>query len=213
MNQEWMLLVVMVGLLGAVGAAAVVYNLRFTARVTTQFRRLAGRFGLELTEAPRSMGGLYQRNPTLWGHYQGREMSIHPRGHGLDNTRQTDVAVTVVTRAPANLQLTFAKRSLLTKLGQVGRLEPCATGDAGFDDVFSLRAGNASAVRRLFGPEIRQKLQTAWTADSGFLTLKDRNLSYEELGLPRTDAEGDRIAQMAELCLELAADMDTLSAS
>lgn len=211
MEDGWILLGVMLLLLVGTGIAAIIFNLRLSQKVIDQFKELGGRYNLEITIPKRSMGGLYQRNPTLYGKYKGREMSIYPRGYGMDNTRQTDIAVRLITKAPKDFSITFAKRNALAKLGQIARLKACETGDEEFDKVFSLRSNNPGAAKALFADDLKKQLFASWSAESGFLVLRDRTLTYEELGLPRTDEDRKHIEVIAELCLEIADEVDAFT--
>lgn len=208
MTEGYLLLGIMLVLLIATGIAAILYNMRLSKQVIRQFETLGERFGLEITVPQASLGGLYQRNPTLYGKHADREMSIYPRGYGMDNTRQTDVALRIETRAPKEFALTFAKRNAIAKLGQMRRLEVCETGDAAFDKAFSLRSNNPGAASALFGAEMRERICGVWKADSGFLSLHDRILAYEEMGLPRSEAQSNHLEEVAKLCLELADALD-----
>jgi len=116
----WLLLAGMAALLGVTATAAVMFTLRQHARLVAQFRQLGEKFGLEITIPEATIGGLYRRSPTLYGRYRGHEMSIFPKGYGLDNTRQTDIAVCITTRAAADFEFTLAPRNFTGKLGQIG---------------------------------------------------------------------------------------------
>ena len=131
-------------------------------------------------------------------------MSIYPRGYGMDNTRQTDTAMRVMTVAPKDFSFTFAKKGALAKLGQMGRLKTCETGDLEFDKLFSLRSSNPGAAKALFGEDLRKRLISAWSAESGFLSLRDRALAYEQMGLPTSDEIRSQLEAMFDLCLEIA---------
>ncbi len=207
MTQALILLAVLLALAIAMGVIAVAYNLSYASKVIVQFRELANKFGLELTIPPRTMAGLYQRNPNVYGTYEGREMSIYPRGYGLDNTRQTDTAVRMMTRAPASLHLSLARKSLSGKLGQVGRLKEVPTGDQDFDKEFTLRSNNPGASA-IIDDELRQLILTDWKTTTGFLSLHKRTLTYEEMGLPRTETERRHIELMVGVCLIIASRID-----
>ncbi|WOO43341.1 hypothetical protein [Rubellicoccus peritrichatus] len=211
MTDAWILLGIMLVLLLGTGVGAIIFNLKLSQKVIEQFKKLGNHYGLEITIPKRTMGGLYQRNPTLYGDYEGREMSIYPRGYGMDNTRQTDIAIRLMTKAPKDFAFTFAKRNALAKLGQTARLKPCETGDADFDNAFSLRSNNPGAAKALFGEELRKRIVCEWSAESGFLSLRDRTLAYEELGLPREDNERAHVEVIADLCLEIASEVDAFT--
>lgn len=203
MTQAWILLGVMLTMVLAVAIIAIFYNLRVASQVIEQFTVLGKHFDLELTVPVRTMAGLYQRNPSLYGYCQGREMSIYPRGYGMDNTRQTDVAVRMLVRTPKDLRFSLARKNLPGKLGQLGRMKEITTGNDAFDKAFTLRSKHP-AVAAIFDQEMRERILEDWQAPSGFLSLQDKALAYEEMGLPRTEAARHQLENMVDMCFELA---------
>ncbi|MEM8550371.1 MAG: hypothetical protein AAGF10_06235, partial [Verrucomicrobiota bacterium] len=182
--MEWIYLAAVGGAFAVVCAAAVYTQRRNYVQLVAQMRALAERFDLEMTVPEATMGGLYRRNPILFGKYRGRELSIAPKGYGLDNTRQTDIAIRVATRAPTSLRFTVAQQRALDKLGQVGRLKYTPTGDQEFDRAFSLRSNQPELVARFFDRDRRRTFQKEWLRGTGFLELHDSKLEYLEFGLP-----------------------------
>ena len=206
--MHWILLAAVGGAFIIVCIAAVVTHLRNFRKLETQMRILGEKFGLELTVPEATMLGMYRRNPTLYGRYRGREMSIYPKGYGLDNTRQTDMAIRVATRAATSARFTLAKQKALAKLGQVGRLKYSPTGDADFDRLFSIRSNNPEAIAELFGRERRRTFEKEWAEGNGFLELKDGTLTYLEFGLAYDEQKRLIIEHMAERCCDLAEELD-----
>lgn len=210
--MEWILLAVVGTVFIIAIIVAIIVQHRSVSRLEAQMRILSERFDLELTVPPATMGGLYRRNPTLYGRYRGREMSIFPKGYGLDNTRQTDIAIRIATRAPAELKFTLARQKALDKLGQVGRLKYTPTGDSDFDRDFSLRSNNPGVIASFFGKERRRVFEQEWNRGNGFLELKDGKLTYLEFGLPYDDEKRLHIEHMAEQCCDLAEELDIFRA-
>lgn len=208
MNEGYLLLGIMLFLLLAVGIGAIIYNLRLSQKIITQFEYLGQVFGLDTQIPKASLGGLYQRNPTLYGFYKERELSVYPRGYGMDNTRQTDIAIRLQTHGPEGLAFSFGKRNALTRLGQIGRLEPVSLDVPEVGEAFSLRSNNPGAARALFTAECCRKLAQVWKADSGLLVFRDKILTYEESGLPRSRADAEQIEAMTRFCLEIADTID-----
>ncbi|GHB92337.1 hypothetical protein [Cerasicoccus arenae] len=199
----WMMLVVMVLLLLGVAIVAISFNLRQHSKLVEQFRRLGEKFDLELTIPKATLGGLYRRNPTLYGRYLGHEMSIYPKGYGLDNTRQTDTAVRITTMADSKLHLTIARRNLTGKMGQIGRLKECKTGDTSFDEVFSLRSNDPAQAVKVFNDQWRAKLSAEWPKLDSFLTLQDGIITHLRSGLPYEDESREDIERMVTFCAAL----------
>ncbi|MBC2595552.1 hypothetical protein H5P28_14895 [Ruficoccus amylovorans] len=208
--MEWILLAVVGGAFVIVCVAAVMTHLRNFRKMEVQMRQLGETLGLELTVPPASMLGLYRRNPTLYGRFRGREISIFPKGYGLDNTRQTDIAIRVATRAPSKLRFTVARQKALAKLGQVGRLKYTPTGDPDFDREFSIRSNDPEKVASFFGRERQRVFETEWVEGNGFLELSDGTLTYLEFGLPYDESKRLVLEHMAVRCCDLAEELDLL---
>ncbi len=206
--MEWILLAVVGGAFIIVCIAAVMTHLRNFRKLEAQMAALGEKFELELTVPPATMLGLYRRNPTLYGRYRGRELAIFPKGYGLDNTRQTDMAIRVATRAPAKLRFTVVKQKALSKLGQVGRLKYTPTGDTEFDRLFSIRSNNPEGVATFFGREWQRTFENEWTQGNGFLELKDGTLTYLEFGLAYDEKKRRVLEHMVERCCDLAEELD-----
>ena len=54
-------------------------------KIATQYQFLAERFGLELNQSAVKMRGFIRSEPSVFGTYRGREMSISVPGQGLQN--------------------------------------------------------------------------------------------------------------------------------
>jgi len=209
--MEWILLAVVGGLFLAMCVAAVVTQLRNFRKLEAQMAVLAQRFDIELTVPEASMLGLYRRNPTLYGRYRGRELAIYPKGYGLDNTRQTDIAIRITTRAPKSLKFTLAGQKGLDKLGQVARLKYTPTEDPEFDKAFSLRSNQPETVAAFFDRDRRKVIEKEWGDVPGFLEVSEGCLLYLEFGLPYTDEKRLRIEHITELLCDMAEELDMLS--
>ncbi|MGE9296743.1 MAG: hypothetical protein ACQKBV_10680 [Puniceicoccales bacterium] len=203
----WAVLAGMVGLLIAAAIASIAFNLRQHGKLVAQFRKLAEKFDLELTIPEATMGGLYRRSPTLYGRSNGHEMSIFAKGYGLDNTRQTDTAVRVSTRANPAFQFTLAPRNFSGKLGQLGRLKETPTGDRAFDEKYSLRSSDPDAAKALFNEACRARIAQTWPPVEAFLSLHDGILMFLRFGLPYDDTAREQVAQMAEFAVVLSEDL------
>lgn len=207
-STEIWVAVLAISALVIVAIAAIYYNLGLHKKLVAQFKKLGENLDLELTEYPPSFAGLMQRPPSLYGHFRNRELSIYAHGYGLDNTRQTDTAIRMQTKAPQDFQISFARRGTMSKIGQVGRLKQCKTGDSAFDETFSLRSNNPQSAKHFFGEELRALITEAWSSESGFLTLGKQKLTYVEFGLPHEDSKREHLEKVTALCCEIAEALD-----
>jgi len=201
--ETWIALGAMLILLVVVAVAAISFNLRQHAKLVAQFRQLGEKYDLELTIPEATMGGLYRRSPTLYGRYRGHELSIYPKGYGMDNTRQTETAVRISTRADQSLHLTLAKRNFSGKLGQIGRLNEVKTGEPAFDELYSLRSNDAEQAKDIFNESHRAQLNKEWPKSDSFLTLQDGIITHLRFGLPYDDASREEIEAMVDFCVRL----------
>ncbi len=209
--MEWILLAVVGGAFLAVCIAAITTQLKNFRKLETQMSALAEHFGIELTVPAASMMGLYRRNPTLYGRYRGRELAIYPKGYGMDNTRQTDIAISIATRAPKEIKFTLARQHALDKLGQVARLKYTPSEDPEFDKAFSLRSNQPEAIAAFFNRDRRKLLEKEWGESKGFLELSAGVMLYLEFGLPYDEAKRLHLQHMTDLLCDLAEEVDMLS--
>jgi len=208
--SEISLLVGMLALFIGMCVAAIAFNLRLHKKLTLQFKQLADTLGLEVTEHPPAFKGLMRRPPSLYGHCKKRELSIYAHGYGLDNTRQTDTAIRLQTRAPKDLKFSFGQQHMLSKFGQVGRLQKQPMGKPSFDRKFSLHSNRACVTKTFDDVALQMLLVNRWHKQSGLLTLEDQLLTYIQFGLPYTYDDRKQIEGMVELCCELAKRLDML---
>ncbi|MEO0795613.1 MAG: hypothetical protein AAFX93_10640 [Verrucomicrobiota bacterium] len=202
-TELWLVLAGMLTLLAIAAAAALRYNLGQHGKLVEQFRILADKFDLELTIPEATMYGLYRRNPTLYGRFKGHEISIFPKGYGLDNTRQTDIAIRVSTKAKPDFQFTLAQRNLTGRLGQLGRLKEAQTGDQRFEAKYSLRSNSPDEAVALINDQWRSRVEGEWIGIEGFLSLHDGVITFLQVGLPYQSQAREQVERMVEFCVAL----------
>lgn len=186
---------ILVGILAVVVVLATRATLKARAQVVEQYSKLADALGLELTVPETRMGGLIGQYPSIYGHRDGREMSVSCYGYGLSNTRQTDTAVVVSVKHEETLKFVLSKRNLAGRLGQLGRNQDIALDDDTFSELFLLRGSDTEALKGLMDKPVRELILSQWPADSGFLTLGGGKLTYVEFGLMLDEPRREHIQQ------------------
>ena len=79
------------------------HNSKSKSEVYKQYLALSEELALSM-EMPRSaLFGMIQGSPSLYGSSHGREVSIFSKSYGLDNMRQTDTCIRMMTKAPADM--------------------------------------------------------------------------------------------------------------
>lgn len=178
-------------------------------KISAQFRLLAERLELELEQPPAKMAGFLRPEPSLYGTYRGREMSISVPGKGLQNTRQIETV----------LKMAIADKSLsaqLTAAGPLGGLRQrdsgkqarWKSGDANFDKLVDVRTKHGERLAELLG-----ETERAWLADTlkkskATLYIGGGNIAYARLGLIGNDPTREDFEHAAEFLCDIAEKID-----
>ena len=139
-------------------AVAVVYwvVLKSSAeKIATQYQLLAARFELALNQSAAKMKGFIRPEPSVYGSYRGREMSISVPGKGLQNTRQIESVLKLELKG----SLLSAQ---LTTNGPLGSLRQrdsrgqarWKSGDERFDQTVDVRTDHGGALATLLTEEL-----------------------------------------------------------
>jgi len=174
-------------------------------RVATQFEALANQFELELTRREPQWLGFHRPEPSLYGQYRGREISISVPGHGKQNTRQIETMLKVEVRdqrLSAQFNLKGWMASLEKKLSK-GRTE-WKSGDPAFDEVIEASSKSPKLLEMILTPERRQWLVQTLQAGKGSLYMGAGVLTYAELGLISDENRRQRFAETLTFLCDLA---------
>lgn len=165
-------------------------------RIAAQFAVLAETFGLECHQPDTAMGGFIRPEPSLYGNYAGRELSISVPGKGLQNTRQIETVLKVELRDSAFAAQLTANGLLGGIRQRDGRgLERWRSGDGPFDAAWDVRVAPGAPAAQVFTPEIRSELAALLKAGKGNLYIGGGILAYAELGLIANEAVRLRFEQ------------------
>ncbi|MGB0742893.1 MAG: hypothetical protein ACPGSB_00070 [Opitutales bacterium] len=174
-------------------------------RIVAQFAILAQNLGLELSLPEPTMWGFIRPEPSLYGKYKGRELSISVPGKGLQNTRQIETLL--------KLELKEQKFSAqLTGQGLLGSMrqrdskgmDRWKSGDTVFDSAVDARTNDAAKLHRLLTKEAQQSLMALFKQGKGSIYIGAGVITYAELGLIANDSLRQRFESVVELFLLLA---------
>jgi hypothetical protein len=171
-------------------------------KISTQYQLLSTRFELALNQSAARMRGFIRPEPSVYGSYRGREMSISVPGKGLQNTRQIESVL--------KLELKGSQLSAqLTATGPLGGLRQrdsrgqarWKSGDARFDQLVDVRTDHGGALAVLLTEERRMWLASNLKKSKATLYLGGGNLAYAKLGLiANEDTRKDFEAATEFLC-------------
>ncbi|MBL6829379.1 MAG: hypothetical protein ISQ74_05775 [Puniceicoccaceae bacterium] len=174
-------------------------------KIATQYQLLAEHFGLELNQSAVKMRGFIRPEPSVFGTYRGREISISVPGKGLQNTRQIESVL--------KLELKGSQLSAqLTTAGPLGGLRQrdsrgqarWKSGDERFDHTVDIRTDQGGALAALLTEERRIWLSDTLKKSKATLYIGGGNLAYARLGLIANEATRKDYEAAAEFLCDLA---------
>ena len=191
----------------AIGVAAVFWVIvrHSSEKIVRQYKKMAFRLKLDLTDPEAQMWGFVRSEPFLHGMYRKREMSISVPAKGLQNTRQIETVVKIKVKESS---FTFQ----MTATGLIGALQQrdsgskarWMSGDPGFDTVVDVRTSDEERIARVFHVDRRALILKVLRGSKARIVLRDGVLSFAELGLIADDLKRERIIEVTELLCDFA---------
>ena len=174
-------------------------------KIAAQYQLLAKRFELELNQPDVKMGGFIRPEPSVYGNYRDREISISVPGKGLQNTRQIESVLKLeIKDSQLGAQLTAA--GLLGGLRQRDSRGQARwkSGDERFDHKVDVRTDQGGALAALLTEERRIWLSDTLKKSKATLYIGGGNLAYARLGLIANEATRKDYEAAAEFLSDLA---------
>ena len=174
-------------------------------KIAAQYQLLAKRFELELNQPDVKMGGFIRPEPSVYGNYRDREISISVPGKGLQNTRQIESVLKLELKgSQLSAQLTTA--GLLGGLRQRDSRGQARwkSGDERFDHTVDIRTDQGGALAALLTEERRIWLSDTLKKSKATLYIGGGNLAYARLGLIANEATRKDYEAAAEFLCDLA---------
>lgn len=179
-------------------------------KIARQYTVLAESYGLELSEPDPAMGGFIRPEPSVYGRFKEREVSISVPGKGLQNTRQIETVL--------KLQVNDYKfAAQLTGAGLLGGfrqrdsrgMDRWKSGNEAFDAAVDVRTNDAAMWGRLLDTELQESLIAILKKGKGSMYIGGGVLAYAELGLIANDTVRQRFESVLEIFLRLADDIES----
>ena len=174
-------------------------------KIFDQYKKLAETFEIELNQPSSKLKGFIRPEPSVYGQYRGREISISVPGKGLQNTRQVE---SVLKLGHANNSI----RAQLTATGPLGALRQrdsgkqsrWKSGDEVFDSAVDVRTNQGDKLSVLFSAEQRAWLAETLNQSKATLYMGGGMLAYAKLGLISNESARKEFESVANFLCDLA---------
>jgi hypothetical protein len=174
-------------------------------KIATQYKLLAERFGLDFNQSAVKMKGFIRPEPSVYGSYRGREMSISVPGKGLQNTRQIESVLKLELKGSRlNAQLTAAGPLGGLRQRDSGGQARWKSGDERFDSAIDVRTDQAGALAALLTEKRRVWLSSTLKKSKATLYIGAGNIAYAKLGLIANEAARKDFEAASEFLCDLA---------
>jgi len=176
-----------------------------SSRIANQHRLLAKHFDLEFDQATPTMAGFVRPEPTVYGHYRGRETSFSAPGKGLKGSRQIE----------SLLKLELKDRRLKAQLAPTGVLggfrqrdsggqARWKSGDENFDQAVDVRTNHADILAAALTDERRAWLAKHLKKSKASIYIGDGTIAYAKLGLIANEATRLDFEEVVEFLCDFA---------
>jgi hypothetical protein len=198
-------ILMVVGLLVASIAIYWVILKHSSGMIATQHRLLAERFGLELEQPPAKMRGFVRPEPSVYGHYRGREISFSAPGKGIKNTRQIESLLKVELK-DKTLRAQLATTGLLGGLRQRDGDSQVRwkSGDETFDKAVDVRTNQGATLADVLTDERRAWLAVTLKNSKATIYIGDGIIAFAKLGLIADEATRQNSEAAVEFLCDLA---------
>jgi hypothetical protein len=151
------------------------------------------------------MKGFIRPEPSVYGSYRGREMSISVPGKGLQNTRQIESVLKLELKgSQLNAQLTAAGPLGGLRQRDSGGQARWKSGDERFDSAIDVRTDQAGALAALLTEKRRVWLSSTLKKSKATLYIGAGNIAYAKLGLIANEAARKDFEAASEFLCDLA---------
>jgi hypothetical protein len=179
-------------------------------KIAAQYQLLAKRFELELNQPDVKMGGFIRPEPSVYGNYRDREISISAPGKGLQNTRQIESVLKLELKgSQLSAQLTAA--GLLGGLRQrdSGGQRRWKSGDKAFDSTVDVRTDQGEVLKAVLDDARKAWLTKTLTKSKATLYIGGGNLAYARLGLLGNKSTREDFEAATEFLCDLAGTLES----
>lgn len=194
-----------------VGLAALIVALfwlilkKSSGSISTQYKLLAKRFEIQFEQPAPKMAGFMRPEPSLYGIYRGREMSISVPGKGLQGTRQIETVLKMgMKETDIRAQLTASGPLGSLRQRDSGKQQRWNSGDEAFDNAIDVRTNHGDQVGALLNADRRAWLASNLKKSKATLYIGGSTLAYAKLGLIGNESTREDFEAAAEFLHALA---------
>ena len=174
-------------------------------KIIAQYRHLSETLKLEITIPSSKMLGFVRNEPSLYGSYRGRELSLSVPGKGLQNTRQVETVLKVgVDNTELKAQLTATGPLAGMRQRDSGGQARWKSGDAQFDSAVDVRSNQGEALTQLLTTERRTWLADMLKRSKATLYIGGGTLTFAKLGLIGNDTARQEFEAALEFLCDFA---------
>lgn len=209
-DMEWEVVIGALALALSVFALGLVLSRRSWRSIRSNYRALAERYGLDLTQPQAKGFGLFQASPYLFGVWDGRKTSVQTVTAGLRDSRQAETAIHLETHLRPDCILMIRSKRGLNRIERSEFRNLSRVGGPGgeFDKRISIASNRPDWVaERITAPMCRRILEDLGPTAGTILLVKGR-LTYRETGLLAGARALDRIERMMVLLKWLAESLE-----
>lgn len=174
-------------------------------KIAAQYQSLSESLELEFHAPPPTLGGFIRPEPSVFGQFRGREMSISVPGKGMQNTRQIETVLKLELKQKG-FAAQFAPAGLLGGIRQrdSGGKPRWKSGNEEFDAAVDVRSSASDELDHLLGEDRRTWLAAFLKEGKGTIYFGEAGLAYAELGLMAKDDCRERFVKVLNFLSDLA---------
>lgn len=182
-------------------------------KIARQFAVLAEKYKLELNQPQPAMGGFIRPEPSLYGDYKDRELSISVPGKGLQNTRQIETVLKFEVK-DKDFAAQLTGKGLLGNFRQRDSrgMDRWKSGNEAFDAAVDARSNHTGKLGRILSNDVKSALITLFGKGKGSIYIGDGVLAYAELGLIANDSVRERFEEVLQLFVVIAESIESTQA-
>ena len=176
-----------------------------SAKIATQYRLLAERFGLELSQPLPKMGGFVRPDPSLYGEYRGREISFSAPGKGLKDTRQMETVLKLELR-DKRMKARMMPTGLFggRRQRESGGLTRWESGDRTLDQAVDVLTNRPEPFEVMLAGERRPWLAGNLKGSKASVLVGDGTIAYVKLGMIADEATRLAMEEAVEFLCDFA---------
>lgn len=183
-----------------------------SGKIIAQYREIAHALGVELTVPDSGMLGFTRPEPSLYGTYRDRELSLSVPGKGLQNTRQIETILKIeLKNKTLNAQFTGAGLMGRFKQRDSGGQSRWKSGNPDFDAAIDVRSNAGKRLRAVLDDAALNWIASTLKKNKGSLYLGNGTVVYTELGLISNETTRKRFEQVIEFLCDLAETVENTS--